>query len=101
MCYYVYPISLFFQLIFSFIVFFVVGFTSAKEKVKVYGILGGTKGAKVPLEVKDLGKPYEFEYVVNTHPVNNAHSRKEVSNGNVVKGEYRVRMSDGRTQIVR
>ena len=50
---------------------------------------------------EETGKPYEFEYVVNTHPVNNAHSRKEVSNGNVVKGEYRVRMSDGRTQIVR
>lgn len=46
------------------------------------------------------GMPYEFDYAVND-PVHMAfYSHNANSDGDQVKGEYRVQLPDGRTQIV-
>ncbi|XP_044766484.1 pro-resilin-like [Coccinella septempunctata] len=48
------------------------------------------------------GKPkaYEFGYQVKDDYSGNDYNRQEVSDGNQVRGEYRVALPDGRTQIV-
>ncbi|KAG6458979.1 hypothetical protein O3G_MSEX011144 [Manduca sexta] len=45
-------------------------------------------------------KSYEFGYSVKDAHSGNDYDRKEVSDGNEVRGEYRVQLPDGRTQIV-
>ncbi|CAH0718375.1 unnamed protein product, partial [Brenthis ino] len=47
-----------------------------------------------------LPKSYEFGYSVKDAKSGNDYDRREVSDGNVVRGEYRVQLPDGRTQIV-
>ncbi|KAF9407296.1 hypothetical protein HW555_012629 [Spodoptera exigua] len=44
-------------------------------------------------------KSYEFGYSVKDAQSGNDYDRKESSDGNVVRGEYRVQLPDGRTQI--
>ncbi|XP_047470380.1 cuticle protein 18.6-like [Penaeus chinensis] len=44
--------------------------------------------------------PFDFAYGVVDHYSGNDYSHNSNSDGNVVKGEYRVVLPDGRTQIV-
>jgi hypothetical protein len=44
-------------------------------------------------------KSYEFGYSVKDAQSGNDYDRHESSDGNVVRGEYRVQLPDGRTQI--
>ena len=44
--------------------------------------------------------PYDFAYGVNDQYTGNDFAHEEGSDGNVVTGEYRVLLPDGRTQIV-
>ncbi|XP_063229933.1 nematocyst expressed protein 4-like [Bacillus rossius redtenbacheri] len=46
------------------------------------------------------GMPYDFNYAVKDDYHGNDFSRNEVSDGDVVQGEYRVQLPDGRLQIV-
>ncbi|XP_026317932.1 pro-resilin-like [Hyposmocoma kahamanoa] len=48
----------------------------------------------------EVPKAYEFGYSVKDAQSGNDYDRHETSDGNVVKGEYRVQLPDGRTQIV-
>lgn len=48
----------------------------------------------------EVPKSYEFGYSVKDAHSGNDYNRKESSDGNVVRGEYRVHLPDGRTQIV-
>lgn len=45
-------------------------------------------------------KAYEFGYQVRDDYTGNNYNRQEASDGNQVRGEYRVALPDGRTQIV-
>lgn len=45
------------------------------------------------------GNPYDFTYSVKEEGID--HDHKAQSDGDVVKGEYRTLLPDGRTQIVR
>lgn len=45
--------------------------------------------------------PFDFAYSVNDPATANQQSHKAVSDGDVTRGEYRVALPDGRTQIVR
>ena len=45
--------------------------------------------------------PFDFNYSVNDIETANDYSHKAVSDGDVTRGEYRVQLPDGRTQIVR
>ncbi|XP_063588695.1 uncharacterized protein LOC134765828 [Penaeus indicus] len=47
------------------------------------------------------GMPYDFGWGVDDPDSGNQFSQKEESDGNVVRGEYRVLLPDGRLQIVR
>ncbi|XP_063695880.1 pro-resilin-like [Culicoides brevitarsis] len=51
--------------------------------------------------VHEPGMPYDFQYAVKDQPSQNDFSHNAASDGDVVKGEYRVAMPDGRTQIVK
>ena len=44
--------------------------------------------------------PYEFSWAVKDEPSYNDYSHQQKSDGNVVTGQYRVLLPDGRTQIV-
>ncbi|XP_073965856.1 uncharacterized protein [Choristoneura fumiferana] len=48
----------------------------------------------------EVPKSYEFGYSVKDAQSGNDYDRRESSDGNVVRGEYRVQLPDGRTQIV-
>lgn len=45
--------------------------------------------------------PFDFNYNVNDIDTGNDYSHNAVSDGDVTRGEYRVQLPDGRTQIVR
>ncbi|XP_043484992.1 pro-resilin-like [Leptopilina heterotoma] len=45
-------------------------------------------------------KSYEFGYAVKDEATGNDFGRRETSDGETVRGEYRVQLPDGRTQIV-
>ncbi|NP_001166639.1 cuticular protein RR-2 motif 131 precursor [Bombyx mori] len=45
------------------------------------------------------GMPFDFNYAVNEN--GNDYSHNAISDGDVTKGEYRVALPDGRTQIVK
>lgn len=45
--------------------------------------------------------PFDFQYSVNDAQTANDYSHKATSDGDVVRGEYRTAMPDGRVQIVR
>lgn len=45
-------------------------------------------------------KSYEFGYAVKDVATGNDFGRRETSDGETVRGEYRVQLPDGRTQIV-
>jgi len=47
------------------------------------------------------GMPYDFQYAVRDADFGNDFSQQEKSDGDVITGEYRVLLPDGRTQIVR
>ncbi|KAK7073833.1 hypothetical protein SK128_017592, partial [Halocaridina rubra] len=58
-------------------------------------------GYSPPLyEEKEKGMPFDFEYAVKDDYKNLDFGHKSNSDGNVVTGEYRVVLPDGRTQIV-
>lgn len=46
-------------------------------------------------------QPYSFQYEVRDPPSGNDYGQQESSDGNVVRGEYRVLLPDSRTQIVK
>ena len=46
-------------------------------------------------------RPYSFQYEVRDPPSGNDYGQQESSDGNVVRGEYRVLLPDSRTQIVK
>ncbi|XP_045781101.1 pro-resilin-like [Maniola jurtina] len=48
----------------------------------------------------EVPKSYEFGYSVKDAQSGNDYDRREMSDGNVVRGEYRVQLPDGRLQIV-
>ncbi|XP_045529287.1 pro-resilin-like [Pieris brassicae] len=48
----------------------------------------------------EVPKAYEFGYSVKDAATGNDYDRREMSDGNEVRGEYRVQLPDGRTQIV-
>ncbi|KAL0859752.1 hypothetical protein ABMA27_010111 [Loxostege sticticalis] len=62
-----------------------------------HGSHGGDHGHGSEHEVP---KSYEFGYAVKDAESGNDYNRREMSDGNVVRGEYRVQLPDGRTQIV-
>lgn len=45
--------------------------------------------------------PFDFNYAVNDVETANDYSHKATSDGDVTRGEYRIALPDGRTQIVR
>ncbi|XP_037952930.1 pro-resilin [Teleopsis dalmanni] len=47
------------------------------------------------------GMPFDFQYAVNDIESGNDYAHKAESNGDVVNGEYRVQLPDGRTQVVK
>lgn len=47
------------------------------------------------------GMPYDFSYVVKDDYYGTDYSHNAISDGDVVKGEYRVQLPDGRLQIVK
>ncbi|KAL0273840.1 UNVERIFIED_CONTAM: hypothetical protein PYX00_006416 [Menopon gallinae] len=47
------------------------------------------------------GMPYDFEYKVKDDYFGTDYSRNEVSDGDIIRGEYRVQLPDGRLQIVK
>lgn len=47
------------------------------------------------------GMPFDFAYAVNDIQTSNDYSHQAKSDGDVTRGEYRVQLPDGRTQIVR
>lgn len=51
--------------------------------------------------VHEPGMPFDFQYSVKDAPTSNDYNHKAVSDGDVTRGEYRVAMPDGRTQVVR
>lgn len=46
------------------------------------------------------GNPFDFNYAVKDASYGNDYSHNAISDGDVTKGEYRVQLPDGRTQIV-
>ncbi|XP_068624550.1 cuticle protein 19-like [Battus philenor] len=51
-------------------------------------------------ELHTCPKSYEFGYSVKDSRSGNDYDRKETSDGHEVRGQYRVQLPDGRTQIV-
>lgn len=47
------------------------------------------------------GMPFDFVYSVSDYQTSNQQSHKAASDGDVTRGEYRVQLPDGRTQVVR
>ncbi|XP_015608197.1 uncharacterized protein LOC107274001 [Cephus cinctus] len=47
------------------------------------------------------GMPFDFNYAVKEDAYGNDYSHNAISDGEVVRGEYRVQLPDGRVQIVR
>ncbi|XP_015120571.1 extensin-like [Diachasma alloeum] len=47
------------------------------------------------------GMPFDFNYAVKEDAFGNDYSHNAISDGDVTRGEYRVQLPDGRTQIVR
>ena len=47
------------------------------------------------------GMPFDFNYAVKEDAYGNDYSHNAISDGDVTRGEYRVQLPDGRTQIVR
>lgn len=45
--------------------------------------------------------PFNFAYQVSDYQTSNQQSHQANSDGDVTRGEYRVQLPDGRTQIVR
>lgn len=45
--------------------------------------------------------PFDFAYAVSDPATANQQSHKATSDGDVTRGEYRVALPDGRTQVVR
>ncbi|XP_055382269.1 pro-resilin [Condylostylus longicornis] len=58
-------------------------------------------GEPGPDHVHMPGMPFDFEYAVNDIPSSNDYSHKANSDGDITRGEYRVQLPDGRTQVVR
>lgn len=47
------------------------------------------------------GMPFDFNYAVKEDAFGNDYSHNAISDGEIVRGEYRVQLPDGRTQLVR
>lgn len=45
--------------------------------------------------------PFDFQYAVNDEEHGNDYSHNAISDGDVTKGEYRIKLPDGRMQIVK
>lgn len=45
--------------------------------------------------------PFDFNYAVKEDAFGNDYSHNAISDGDIVRGEYRVQLPDGRMQIVR
>ncbi|XP_070523586.1 uncharacterized protein [Cardiocondyla obscurior] len=47
------------------------------------------------------GMPFDFNYAVKDDAYGNDYSHNAISDGEVVRGEYKIQLPDGRTQLVR
>lgn len=47
------------------------------------------------------GMPFDFNYAVKEDTYGNDYSHNAASDGDVTRGEYKVQLPDGRTQIVK
>lgn len=47
------------------------------------------------------GMPFDFTYAVREPEFGNDFSHNAISDGDITKGEYRVQLPDGRTQVVK
>ncbi|XP_012528702.1 anther-specific proline-rich protein APG [Monomorium pharaonis] len=47
------------------------------------------------------GMPFDFNYAVKDDAFGNDYSHNAISDGEVVRGEYKIQLPDGRTQLVR
>nr|XP_031829420.1 pro-resilin-like isoform X2 [Nomia melanderi] len=47
------------------------------------------------------GMPFDFNYAVKEDAFGNDYSHNAISDGDIVRGEYRVQLPDGRLQVVR
>ncbi|XP_055597171.1 pro-resilin [Uranotaenia lowii] len=74
--------------------------TQVRPPAPSYGppAAGGGPGAD---HVHEPGMPFDFTYNVNDIQSGNDYSHNAVSDGDVTRGEYRVQLPDGRTQVVR
>ncbi|XP_011882762.1 PREDICTED: pro-resilin-like [Vollenhovia emeryi] len=47
------------------------------------------------------GMPFDFNYAVKDDAFGNDYSHNAISDGEIVRGEYKIQLPDGRTQVVR
>ncbi|XP_011175919.1 pro-resilin [Solenopsis invicta] len=47
------------------------------------------------------GMPFDFNYAVKDDAYGNDYSHNAISDGEIVRGEYKIQLPDGRTQLVR
>lgn len=51
--------------------------------------------------VHEPGMPYDFNYAVKDDSFGNDYSHQASSDGDIVRGEYKIQLPDGRTQVVK
>ncbi|KAL2711615.1 proline-rich extensin-like protein EPR1 isoform X2 [Vespula squamosa] len=62
---------------------------------------GNTVGPGHDHHHHEPGMPFDFNYAVKEDAFGNDYSHNAISDGDIVRGEYRVQLPDGRMQIVR
>ncbi|XP_011150497.2 pro-resilin [Harpegnathos saltator] len=65
------------------------------------GVNGNTIGPGHDHHHHEPGMPFDFNYAVKEDAFGNDYSHNAISDGDIVRGEYRVQLPDGRTQVVR
>ncbi|XP_075213675.1 uncharacterized protein LOC142319887 [Lycorma delicatula] len=65
-----------------------------------YASNGGYGSGQGGHDHSEPAKPYEFGYIVKDPHTGSDFKQQETSDGNTVKGQYKVLLPDGRTQIV-
>lgn len=83
-----------------YIFFFILPFPPSPVFPSFLYTLERGKGDSFPRPILLQPKSYEFGYSVKDDATGNDFGRRETSDGETVRGEYRVQLPDGRTQIV-
>ncbi|XP_026829647.1 DNA-directed RNA polymerase II subunit RPB1 [Ooceraea biroi] len=72
---------------------------------EITGQPSGTNGNAIGIDHDhhhhEPGMPFDFNYAVKEDAYGNDYSHNAISDGEVVRGEYRIQLPDGRTQVVR